>query len=57
MSSSCVEFAGLFGSRGGRGCRAEYVFKCGDAREIELGISTAILRTPRGEVSCFTFRT
>ena len=53
------EFAGLFGSREGRPRlpRVEYVFKCADGREIELGISTAILRTPRGEVGfVFTFQ-
>jgi two-component system, NtrC family, sensor histidine kinase PilS len=53
------EFAELFGSREGRPRlpRVEYVFKCGDGREIELGISTAILRTPRGEVGfVFTFQ-
>ena len=33
------------------------MFKCADGREIELGISTAILRTPRGEVGfVFTFQ-
>jgi two-component system sensor histidine kinase PilS (NtrC family) len=37
--------------------RVEYVFRCRDGREIELGISTAILRTPRGEVGfVFTFQ-
>jgi two-component system sensor histidine kinase PilS (NtrC family) len=37
--------------------RVEYLFKCPDGREIELGISTAILRTPRGEVGfVFTFQ-
>jgi two-component system sensor histidine kinase PilS (NtrC family) len=53
------EFAGLFGSREGRPRlpRVEYVFTCADGREIELGISTAILRTPRGEVGfVFTFQ-
>ena len=53
------EFARLFGSREGRPRlpRVEYVFKCPDGREIELGISTAILRTPRGEVGfVFTFQ-
>ena len=53
------DFAGLFGSREGRPRlpRVEYVFKCRDGREIELGISTAILRTPRGEVGfVFTFQ-
>ena len=53
------EFAELFGSREGRPRlpRVEYVFKCADGREIELGISTAILRTPRGEVGfVFTFQ-
>ena len=53
------EFAELFGSREGRPRlpRVEYVFRCADGREIELGISTAILRTPRGEVGfVFTFQ-
>ena len=53
------EFAELFGSREGRPklLRVEYVFKCADGRDIELGISTAILRTPRGEVGfVFTFQ-
>ena len=37
--------------------RVEYLFRCADGREIELGISTAILRTPRGEVGfVFTFQ-
>jgi two-component system sensor histidine kinase PilS (NtrC family) len=46
------EFVEIFGAREGRPKlpRVEYVFKRPDAREIELGISTAILRTPRGEV-------
>jgi two-component system sensor histidine kinase PilS (NtrC family) len=46
------EFMEIFGAREGRPKlpRVEYVFKRADAREIELGISTAILRTPRGEV-------
>ena len=53
------EFAEIFGSREGRPRlpRVEYVFRCADGREIELGISTAILRTPRGEVGfVFTFQ-
>jgi two-component system, NtrC family, sensor histidine kinase PilS len=53
------EFAELFGLRDGRPRlpRVEYVFKCADGRDIELGISTAILRTPRGEVGfVFTFQ-
>ena len=53
------EFAELFGAREGRAKlpRVEYVFRCMDGREIELGISTAILRTPRGEVGfVFTFQ-
>ena len=53
------EFAELFGARDGRPklLRVEYVFRCADGREIELGISTAILRTPRGEVGfVFTFQ-
>ena len=37
--------------------RVEYAFKARDGREIELGISTAILTTPRGEVGfVFTFQ-
>jgi two-component system, NtrC family, sensor histidine kinase PilS len=37
--------------------RVEYPFKGADGREIELGISTAILTTPRGEVGfVFTFQ-
>ena len=37
--------------------RVEYLFKGADGREIELGISTAILTTPRGEVGfVFTFQ-
>ena len=53
------EFTELFGPREGRPWlpRVEYVFRCADGREIELGISTAILRTPRGEVGfVFTFQ-
>jgi two-component system sensor histidine kinase PilS (NtrC family) len=53
------EFAKLFGSREGRPRlpRVEYVFKFPEGREMELGISTAILRTPRGEVGfVFTFQ-
>ena len=53
------EFAELFGPREGRPWlpRVEDVFRCADGREIELGISTAILRTPRGEVGfVFTFQ-
>jgi two-component system, NtrC family, sensor histidine kinase PilS len=53
------EFAEMFGSREGRPRlpRVEYVFNCGGGREIELGISTAMLRTPRGEVGfVFTFQ-
>jgi two-component system sensor histidine kinase PilS (NtrC family) len=53
------DFAELFGSREGRPRlpRLEYVFTCADRREIELGISTAILRTPQGEVGfVFTFQ-
>ncbi len=37
--------------------RVEYVFTRADGREIELGISTAILLTPRGEIGfVFTFQ-
>jgi len=54
-----TEFIELFGSRAGRPRlpRVEYVFTCSDGREIELGISTAILMIPRGEVGfVFTFQ-
>ena len=59
------EFADVFGGtravrrarRTRRLPRVEYLFKRGDGREIELGISTAILTTPRGEVGfVFTFQ-
>jgi two-component system sensor histidine kinase PilS (NtrC family) len=53
------EFVGMFGSTDKRPRlpRVEYVFKCPDGQEIEMGISTAILRTPRGEVGfVFTFQ-
>jgi two-component system, NtrC family, sensor histidine kinase PilS len=53
------EFGEMFGTREGRPKlpRVEYVFTCPDAREIELGISTAILTTPRGESGfVFTFQ-
>jgi two-component system sensor histidine kinase PilS (NtrC family) len=53
------EFQKMFGMREGRPKlpRVEYLFKCPGGREIELGISTAILRTPRGEVGfVFTFQ-
>jgi two-component system sensor histidine kinase PilS (NtrC family) len=53
------EFAGLFGQREGRTRlpRVEYVFRCKNGQEIELGISTATLKTPRGEVGfVFTFQ-
>jgi two-component system sensor histidine kinase PilS (NtrC family) len=53
------EFAGLFGAQEGRPRlpRVEYVFRQPGGHEIELGISTAILRTPRGEVGfVFTFQ-
>lgn len=52
------EFIELFGTREGRPRlpRVEFVFKYPDGREIEIGISTAMLRTPRGEVGfVFTF--
>ena len=46
------EFGEMFGTREGRPKlpRVEYAFKRRNGREIELGISTAILRTPRGDV-------
>jgi two-component system sensor histidine kinase PilS (NtrC family) len=53
------EFVEMFGTREGRTKlpRVEYVFTRPDLREILLGISTAILRTPRGEVGfVFTFQ-
>jgi two-component system, NtrC family, sensor histidine kinase PilS len=52
------EFSGMFGARDGRPKlpRVEYLYKCPDDREIELGISAAMLSTPRGEVGfVFTF--
>jgi two-component system sensor histidine kinase PilS (NtrC family) len=52
------EFNELFGAREGRPRlpRVEYVFTCGDGRDIEIGISTAMLKTPRAEVGfVFTF--
>jgi two-component system, NtrC family, sensor histidine kinase PilS len=52
------EFTELFGARDGRPRlpRVEYVFTYADGRAIEIGISTAMLRTPRGEVGfVFTF--
>ena len=53
------EFIEMFGTREARPKlpRVEYRFKSPDGREIVLGISTAILRTPRGEVGfVFTFQ-
>lgn len=53
------EFVDMFGTREARTKlpRVEYLFKCPHGREIVLGISTAILRTPRGEVGfVFTFQ-
>jgi two-component system sensor histidine kinase PilS (NtrC family) len=53
------EFGSVFGTQEGRPRlpRVEYVFKHPNSREIELGISTAILKTPRGEVGfVFTFQ-
>ena len=53
------EFQEMFGTREGRPKlpRVEFPFTCPDGREIEMGISTAILRTPRGEVGfVFTFQ-
>jgi two-component system sensor histidine kinase PilS (NtrC family) len=59
-------FRGMFGARGAAGTdhdvrpklpRVEYMFSYSDGRAIELGISTAILRTPRGEAGfVFTFQ-
>ncbi len=54
-----AEFVEMFGTREARTKlpRVEYGFRCPDGREIVLGISTAILRTPRGEVGfVFTFQ-
>jgi two-component system sensor histidine kinase PilS (NtrC family) len=53
------QFIELFGTgeRGPRLPRVEYPFQCADGREIELGISVASLRTPRGDVGfVFTFQ-
>ncbi len=60
------EFRGMFGARVAVGTdddlrrklpRVEYMFNYADGRPIELGISTAILRTPRGESGfVFTFQ-
>jgi len=52
------EFNEMFGERQTRKLpRVEYDFRCSDGRTIELGISTAILHTPRGEVGfVFTFQ-
>jgi two-component system sensor histidine kinase PilS (NtrC family) len=53
------EFREMFGAREGRPKlpRVEYLFSYPDGRTIELGISTAILRTPRGEAGfVFTFQ-
>jgi two-component system sensor histidine kinase PilS (NtrC family) len=54
-----AEFTDLFGHREGRPRlpRMEYAFTRPDGRQIEIGISTAILMTPRGEVGfVFTFQ-
>jgi len=55
------EFNEMFGARErqtrSKLPRVEYLFNCRDGRNIELGISTAILHTPRGEVGfVFTFQ-
>jgi two-component system sensor histidine kinase PilS (NtrC family) len=53
------EFAELFGPRDGhpRLPRLEYPFTCANGREIEMGISTAMLMTPSGEGGfVFTFQ-
>ena len=53
------QFTELFKSREARPRlpRVEYAFRIGEGREIELGISVASLRTPRGEVGfVFTFQ-
>jgi two-component system, NtrC family, sensor histidine kinase PilS len=53
------DFAGLFGRRDGRPHlpRLEFAFRRADEREIELGLSTAPLMTPRGETGfVFTFQ-
>jgi two-component system sensor histidine kinase PilS (NtrC family) len=55
-------FNTLFGPREQRDAhprlpRMEYLFTCADGRRIEMGISTAILMTPKGEVGfVFTFQ-
>jgi two-component system sensor histidine kinase PilS (NtrC family) len=52
-------FAGLFGERDGRPPlpRLEFAFRRVDGRQIELGLSTAQLITPRGEAGfVFTFQ-
>jgi len=60
-----AEFKEMFGARGPAGSaavrpklpRVEYLFSYPDKRTIELGISTAILRTERGEAGfVFTFQ-
>ncbi len=60
-----AEFKEMFGARGSAGSRdvrpklprVEYPFSYPDRRTIELGISTAILRTERGEAGfVFTFQ-
>ena len=53
------DFAGLFGERDGRPPlpRLEFAFRRVDGRQIELGLSTAQLITPRGEAGfVFTFQ-
>jgi two-component system sensor histidine kinase PilS (NtrC family) len=46
-----AQFDGMFGPREGRPPlpRVEYLFTHEDGRRIELGVSTAVLMTPRGE--------
>ncbi len=54
-----AEFSDLFGERERRSKlpRVEYSFRRNDGHEIELGISTAILHTPRGDLGfVFTFQ-
>ena len=53
------DLAGLFGAREGRPKlpRVEFAFTRGDDLQLELGLSTALLITPRGETGfVFTFQ-
>jgi two-component system, NtrC family, sensor histidine kinase PilS len=53
------DLAGLFGAREGRPKlpRVEFAFTRGDEMQLELGLSTALLITPRGETGfVFTFQ-